>query len=92
MKIVKWKGHCLSTPTIMRYCKRCHKDTEFICSDMFRVNAQKKNLDIWLTYNCKQCKTSWNATIFSRVNSNKIDDKILNLFLNNDQGLVKNLV
>lgn len=89
MKNVQWKVNCLSIPTIIRHCKKCHKDTEFICSEMFRVNAQKKNLDIWLIYSCEQCKTSWNATIFSRVNSNKIDLKMLNQFLDNDPELVK---
>ncbi|MGM0213149.1 DUF1062 domain-containing protein [Enterococcus sp. AZ109] len=89
MRTVKWQVDCLATPTIIRHCKKCHRDTEFICSDMFRVNAQKKNLDIWLIYNCEQCKTSWNATIFSRTNSNKFDPELLNLFLKNDPQTVK---
>ncbi|MGM0123763.1 hypothetical protein IGI37_001137 [Enterococcus sp. AZ194] len=77
----------LSTPTILLYCKKCGQDEEFICSDCFRINAQKKFLDVWLIYNCAKCKTSWNSTILSRIHTNKIDAKDLQLFQENSVTL-----
>ncbi|MCI8624435.1 MAG: DUF1062 domain-containing protein [Provencibacterium sp.] len=69
MKQVTWKLRCLSLPAVERYCKRCGTRTVFTCSGQFRVNAQKKLLDIWLIYQCARCGTTWNAEILSRVSS-----------------------
>ncbi|MDT2390182.1 DUF1062 domain-containing protein, partial [Enterococcus avium] len=77
---VTWTVACLKTPTIIRHCKKCNEDTEFSCSERFRINAQGKYLDVWLIYNCKKCKTSWNSTILSRIHTNKLDSDLLALF------------
>ena len=87
MNNIDWTVKCLSTPVITRHCKKCNKDTAFISSDCFRVNAQGKSLDVWLIYNCENCKTSWNSTILSRVRSKKIDSELLYRFHANDDYL-----
>ena len=46
MKIVNWDINYLSPPPAIKYCKKCGKKTEHICSELFRVNAQRKYLDI----------------------------------------------
>lgn len=89
MRKVVWTINFLSTPTITRHCKKCNRDMEFSCSERFRINAQGKYLDVWLIYNCKKCKTSWNSTIFSRVHTNKMDQELLALFQNNDPMLAR---
>ena len=89
MRKVTWTVACLKTPTIIRHCKKCNEDTEFSCSERFRINAQGKYLDVWLIYNCKKCKTSWNSTILSRIHTNKLDSDLLALFQENDSGLSK---
>ncbi len=77
----------MSAPAADRYCKRCGKKTEFIPSGLFRVNAQKKSLDIWLIYKCRTCDTTWNLPIVSRVKPQTIPADALDGFLRNDADL-----
>lgn len=91
-KIVKniiWNIQCESSPSVIRYCKKCGKKTEYISSGQFRVNAQRKYLDIWLIYKCEKCNTTWNSTIYSRINPKNIDGSLLEKFHNNDETLSK---
>ena len=67
MKKIIWKIEPLGLPLVLRHCKKCGKTAEFICSGQFRVNAQRKYLDIWLIYKCAKCDTTWNAAVYSRV-------------------------
>lgn len=68
MKKITWEVEYISRLPVIRYCKKCGKKTEYICSGLFRVNAQHKYLDIWLIYKCSNCDSTWNSTIYSRVN------------------------
>ncbi len=77
----------LYAPTADRYCKRCGKKTEFVSSGLFRVNAQKKSLDVWLIYKCDICDTTWNLPVLSRVSPQSIPADMLNRFHRNDAGL-----
>jgi hypothetical protein len=45
----------------------------FACSLKFRVNAQKKRLDVWLIYRCCVCDDTWNLPIFERAAVGDID-------------------
>lgn len=74
-----------NTPPIIKVCNKCKKKRKFYCSEFFRVNAQKKRLDIWLIYKCENCDTTWNITIMSRVNPNTIDKDLYDKFLANDK-------
>ena len=56
----------------------------FTCSEQFRINAQRKYLDIWLI-----CNVTWNATIFSRIYPQSLDAKMLERFHRNDKVLVE---
>lgn len=76
------------TPYIKRNCSKCKTNTEFYCSEKFRVNANQKIIDIWLIYNCKHCEGTWNYPILSRVNINKIDSMLIQKFMNNDKEIV----
>jgi hypothetical protein len=76
------------TPNIKRNCSKCKTNTEFYCSDKFRVNANQKIVDIWLIYNCIHCEGTWNYPIFSRVNINKINSKLIQKFMNNDNETI----
>nr|WP_264474092.1 DUF1062 domain-containing protein [[Clostridium] scindens] len=71
----------------MRYCKKCGKKEEYLCSGEFRVNAQQKNLDIWLIYKCNHCNTTWNSAIYSRVSPQKLGADLLERFYKNDESL-----
>lgn len=87
MKKVIWTAHYLSAPTAVRYCKHCGAKTAFASSRLFRVNAQQKTLDVWLTFKCPNCDTTWNCTILSRVNPRALPSDLLQGFHANDGEL-----
>ena len=75
--------------TVVRYCKKCQTKTEFTSSGLFRVNANRKNLDVWLIYKCIKCNTTWNLTILSRITTGSIPQDLLDGFHENDIELAK---
>lgn len=87
MKKIVWTLRCDTLPAAVHYCKKCGTKTEFVCSEQFRVNAQKKCLDIWLIYKCSTCDTTWNAAVCSRVTPQSLDPVLLNGFHANDRSL-----
>ncbi|MBS7009508.1 DUF1062 domain-containing protein [Anaerostipes sp.] len=82
-----WEVEFLSPPPAVRHCKKCGKKTEFLSSGQFRVNAQRKDLDIWLIYKCSKCRNTWNLPVFSRINPKSLEPELLNKFHNNDSTL-----
>lgn len=84
---VIWNIQYYTPPSVLRYCKKCGKKSEYICSEEFRVNANKKALDIWLVYKCARCNTTWNSTICSRISPRKLGPDLLERFYNNDRDL-----
>lgn len=84
-----WEIQVLSLPRIVKYCKKCGRKMEFICSEQFRINAQRKYLDIWLIYKCSECDTTWNAAVFSRISPQSVDAELLEGFHRNDPALVR---
>lgn len=87
MKKLRWLVRLISPPPALKYCKKCAGRAEFISSGLFRVNAQKRSLDVWLIYKCRQCDTTWNAEVFSRVNPQSIPRELLEGFHGNDSAL-----
>lgn len=84
---ITWDIQYFDPPSVLRYCKKCGKKSEYICSGEFRVNAQQKALDIWLIYKCVHCNTTWNSTIYSRVSPQKLGTVLLEQFYKNDKNL-----
>ena len=62
----RWKLVPEAVPTVRRNCSKCKEKREFINSMKFRVNANGKNVDVWLIYRCEKCSTTWNMSIFER--------------------------
>lgn len=89
MKTILWQVEYTTCPAVMRYCKKCGAKTDFVSSELFRINAQQKNLDIWLIYKCAQCGSTWNLTIFSRVSPRSLPADMLEEFHGNDQSLAR---
>jgi len=89
MQKIVWELEYLSTPKVIRYCKKCGKKTYYKSSGLFRVNAQKKSLDIWMIYKCEHCDYTWNAGIYARVNPQKFSEKDLERFYTNDSQLAQ---
>lgn len=82
-----WNIQYCNPPIVLRYCKKCAKKSEYICSGEFRVNAQQKALDIWLIYKCACCNATWNSTIYSRVPPQKLGINLLEQFHCNNKNL-----
>lgn len=85
MQKVIWEIHYHSPLPVSKYCKKCGKKTEYISSGQFRVNAQRKDLDIWLIYKCLNCNTTWNVAILSRISPKSLDPELLERFHNNNE-------
>ena len=89
MKKIVWEIEYLSLPPVIKYCKKCREKKAFICSGQFRVNAQRKSLDIWLIYKCSSCDTTWNATLYSRISPQSLNHELLEAFHRNDEMLIE---
>ena len=89
MKKNIWEVKSLSLLPVLKYCKKCGRKNLFACSRQFRVNAQRRYLDIWLIYKCCDCNTTWNATVYSRISPQSIKPQLLDGFYKNDNELVE---
>ncbi|MGU3374866.1 DUF1062 domain-containing protein [Chryseobacterium sp. M5A1_1a] len=75
-----------NTPLLKKKCSHCDSE-RFQCSHKFRLNAQKKNIDIWLIYRCIKCNNRYNMTLFSRIRTESISKDLFNKFSENDIDL-----
>ncbi|HEY7639364.1 MAG TPA: DUF1062 domain-containing protein [Steroidobacteraceae bacterium] len=62
----RWSIRPLELPRPWRYCASCATARAFVCSERFRVNAQKKSLDVWLNYRCASCEDLWKLPLLER--------------------------
>ncbi|WP_042146073.1 DUF1062 domain-containing protein [Paucisalibacillus sp. EB02] len=76
------------TPKVIRNCRNCKRSTEYYCSDKFRVNANRKLVDIWLIYKCIHCENTWNYPIYSRVHVSRLDPILHQKYMNNDKETI----
>lgn len=81
-----WQIKVNHTPNLKRKCHHCPGD-RFYCSDKFRVNAQKKSLDVWLVYRCTACDSTYNLKILSRTKPGLIKKELFGKFSDNDPDL-----
>ena len=69
---------------VFHRCGGCGKKQEFVNSGKFRVNANGKNVDVWLIYRCKKGKHSWNLTVYERTRPGRIPTELYEAFQAND--------
>jgi hypothetical protein len=81
--VVTWEIKAKNTPLLIKKCSHCDSN-RFYCSDKFRMNAQKKNIDVWLIYRCVQCDNTCNLTLLSRKRTDLIDKALFHSFSVND--------
>ena len=72
---------------VIRNCSGCGKKTNYINTGCFRVNANGNLVDIWLIYQCKTCKHTWNMTIYERVNKRSVSKMEFEGFAENSKKL-----
>ncbi len=70
---VTWTLTPSHAPQVRRYCGGCKTQRSFACSDKFRLNAQKKLIDVWLIYRCTVCSRRWNCPVIKRRPQRTID-------------------
>ena len=80
-----WEIRVKNCPLLIKKCSHCDSD-RFYCSDKFRMNAQKKNIDVWLIYRCVKCDNTCNMTLLSRTKPDLIDKKLFHSFSMNDRN------
>lgn len=84
-----WHIKTTKVPKIRKHCSKCGEDTAFVNSYKFRVNANGKNLDIWMIFNCIHCKTSYNLSLYERIKPSTLDNDVLEAFMQNDANKIE---
>lgn len=85
----RWRIVPEAVPTVKRNCSKCKEKREFINSMKFRVNANGKNVDIWLIYRCEKCSTTWNMSIYERSPVSSVPEAEYAGFQGNDRLLAE---
>ncbi|WP_411165378.1 DUF1062 domain-containing protein [Klebsiella oxytoca] len=73
---------------IAKRCPSCNIKRDFTPSGAFRVNSQKKVLDVWSIYKCTHCDNTWNISLFSHLHVSKIDRQLYHRLMTNDAATV----
>ncbi|WP_124357137.1 DUF1062 domain-containing protein [Pseudomonas orientalis] len=87
--IIHWLIKPVGCQSITKRCPTCEIKKLFYPSGCFRVNAQKKTLDVWNIYKCEKCNYTWNIDIFPRINTNKLSSELLEDFTQNNVAQVR---
>jgi hypothetical protein len=80
----QWTLRAVESPRVFRRCGRCEEKRPFVSSEKFRVNAQKRRIDVWLIYRCRECNDTWNCEVIERAAPERIGPETLDRFLKND--------
>ena len=75
--------------SVIRGCAKCGTKTRFVNTKKFRVNANGNKLDVWLIYQCENCKHTLNLTIYERQKVSAISKEEYWRFLSNDEQLAE---
>ena len=74
---------------VIRKCPGCGKKTYFKNTKKFRVNANGSRLDVWLIYQCENCKHTYNLAIYERTKLASVPEIEYKCFLSNDERLAE---
>lgn len=70
---------------VYRSCPGCGVKRRFVSTGKFRINANGSRLDVWLIYQCENCRHTWNLTVYERVR--RLEEEEYRKFAENDPGL-----
>lgn len=82
----QWTLRAIESPRVFRRCGRCEQKRPFLSSEKFRVNSQKRRIDVWLIYRCCECDQTWKCEVIARAAPEKIGPEALDRFHKNDAG------
>jgi hypothetical protein len=83
-----WLIKPLACPRLVRYCSACTTAQEFVCSERFRINAQKKLMDVWLHYRCNTCGDAWKYPVLERQSIASLDAATYEAYVRHDATTV----
>lgn len=84
---VRWQVLPVHPPALARLCARCNQERPFHCQQRFRINGQKRKLDVWLIYHCAYCHTTWNLEIIARAHPEALSSELLSALESNDTAV-----
>ena len=74
---------------VIRNCPKCGMKKHFKNTKKFRINANGNKLDIWLIYQCEECKHTLNLSIYERQKVSSIPKEHYQHFLDNNEQLAE---
>ncbi|MDU1513440.1 DUF1062 domain-containing protein [Citrobacter sp. wls826] len=86
---VTWTVTPVGYQRIAKRCPSCSTKRDFLPSEAFRVNSQKKVLDVWSIYKCTHCDYTWNISLFTRLPVSKINRQLYHRLMTNDAATVQ---
>lgn len=89
LKKIEYKIVLKDSFWIIRNCSKCGRKTHYINTKKFRINANGNKLDIWLIYQCVECKHTLNLAIYERKKVSSIPKVEYQCFLDNDEQLAE---
>lgn len=72
---------------IIRNCSGCKGKSSYQSTGNFRVNANGRQVDVWLIYQCEKCRHTFNLTIYERRDPKTIPKQEYEAFLDNDADM-----
>jgi hypothetical protein len=87
----QWLVRPTDFPTIRRRCRTCPSE-EHRTQGKFRVNANRKLLDVWLLARCARCDDTIKLTVLERAPVRSIEPAMLDRFYDNDSALAAELL
>ncbi|KFB98729.1 putative cytoplasmic protein [Trabulsiella guamensis ATCC 49490] len=83
---VTWTVSPVGYQGIVKRCPACNVKREFLPAGAFRMNSQKKRLDVWSIYKCTHCDYTWNISLFSRLPVSRINHSLYRRIMANDEA------
>lgn len=74
---------------VIRGCPKCGRKTYFKNTKKFRVNANGNKLDVWLIYQCEECKHTLNLAIYEWQRVSYIPKEEYQCFQENNEQLAE---
>lgn len=89
LKKIEYKIILKDSFWVIKSCPKCSRKTHFTNTKKFRINANGNKLDIWLIYQCAECKHTLNLAIYERQKVSSIPKKEYQRFLENNEQLAE---
>jgi hypothetical protein len=85
----RWLIQPSEYPRAIRYCPNCAETKPYVCNERFRINAQKKTIDVWLKYGCAECGNTWKLPLLERCAIATLDAATYAAFVGHDVAMIR---